>query len=250
MGLFSRRSESRPAPASSLAVPVASGRQLSSKLGLDESLAALDAAVRTLNAPPYQHMPALAPAGYTWLDDGPEPDCVMTLSDEDGHPIMATFWRRVDGTRSGLFPLGSGDDRLQRLPVIGYWKQQDPSLSSTGVLPARLIQYEVPNLPADYYANILILGGFPISDVNQRVMRAHVTMLFKLKAYQYISSQDQRLASRFMDEHSNSSPEQLMRKMATWEKGLIPYIQELPGRMQGILLEEKDAEVWKQLERY
>jgi hypothetical protein len=194
-------------------------------------------------------MPALAPAGYTWLNDGAAPDLVMAFSDQDGHPILAAFWDRPDGTTSGLFPLGSGDRQLEQMPIIGHWKQRDRSLTSIGTFPGRLVRYEVPELPNDYFANILTLGGYPTSQFNQRIMTAHVAMMLKLKAHQHISSQDQRMASRFADTHDGASPQQILEDLGTWNYGVVPYIQDLPGRIQGLLLENMDGQVWKDLER-
>ncbi|MCZ2826091.1 MULTISPECIES: hypothetical protein [unclassified Modestobacter] len=196
-------------------------------------------------------MPALAPAGYTWLGDGAEPDRVVTFSDGDGSPIIATFWERGDATEAGLFPLGSGDDRLQRLPIIGHWKQQDRSLSSTGVLPDGLLRYDVPELPADYVADILMTGSYPISNHNQRIMLTQVAIMFKLKAYQLISSQDQLLGSRFIEEHDGASPQQVLEDLGSWDHDVVPYIQDIPGRIKGLLLENTaEGNAWKDLERY
>jgi len=251
MPLFSRRNADRSQPPPSGPKPMASGRHLSSSLQLEGSISALDAAVRGIAAPPYQHMPALAPAGHTWLGGEPRPAAVLCFSDDGGYPVMATFWSEGGGTRSGLFPLGSGDERLQQLPVIGHWKRQDPSLSSIGTLAPRQIRYEVPVLPPDYFANILILGGAPISDRNQRVMSAHVAMMFKLKAQQFISSENEHLARRFVDSHEGASPQQVLADLGDWNNDVIPYIQDIPGRVQGLLLGNPgDTEVWKQLERY
>jgi hypothetical protein len=66
--------------------------------------------------------------------------------------------------------------------------------------------------------------------------------MFLLKANQFISSQDARLASRFVDDHQlrPDNAERLLQDilddLAAWNPQVIPYIQELPYRNRAILL--------------
>lgn len=75
--------------------------------------------------------------------------------------------------------------------------------------------------------------------------------MFKLKAYQLISSQDQLLGSRFIEEHDGASPQQVLEDLGSWDHDVVPYIQDIPGRIKGLLLENTaEGNAWKDLERY
>lgn len=78
-----------------------------------------------------------------------------------------------------------------------------------------------------------------------------VVVGFKIKAYQFISSQDERAASRFVDQHAASSPQEILDALAAWNPDVVPYMQDLPYRVQGVMLQALGSQgsFWEGLER-
>jgi hypothetical protein len=253
VGLFSKRKSSEPLVTGPPRYMMASGRRLKSSLDAEPSVNTLNAAAHTYSEPPYEHTPLVTPVGYTWLGDEP-PTQVVGFDDVDKYILIAALWERSDGTDIGLFPLGKGDDRIQGMPVVGYMKKADPSLSSTGTYPERLFALIPPRLTDDYFADFLMLGNLPVSPHNMALLDSKVAGMFKIKAWELIKSKDQRMATRFVDEHESSSAQEVLDALGRWNPGVVAYIQGLPYRVRGIALSGDGAAgadgFWGDFERY
>ncbi len=253
MGLFSRRSAApgQP-PAKPGRVPLASGRRLQSSLGAEQVVKVLESAVSAYKKRPYEHTPLVVPVGYEWLSAGAPPAMAYGFDDVDDFIILAALWLNGTGTEIGLFPLGSGDDRLQNIPAIGHMKRLDSSLTSTGTIPANSIALKSPQITDAFLSNLLALGGFPETPLNLAVADAELASLLKIKAWEFIRSRDERAASRFVENHDTASAQTVLDDLAAWNAGVVPYIQELPYRIQGIVLTREDGEpahFWHNMER-
>jgi hypothetical protein len=71
--------------------------------------------------------------------------------------------------------------------------------------------------------------------------------MFLIKAQEYIGSQDQRRAARFVEEHRPTPmnaldlPQLILDDLGAWNPGVLPYVQELPYRVRAILLQRDEA---------
>ncbi len=252
MGLFnSGRTKRSRTPAKPGRVPLASGRRLQSSLGAERVLEVLEAAVSAYKKRPYEHTPLVVPVGYEWLSAEAPPAMAYGFDDVDNFIILAAFWRNGSGTTIGLFPLGSGDDRLANIPAIGHMKLLDASLTSTGTIPANSIALKPPQVTDAFLSNLLTLGGYPATPLNMAIADAELASLFKIKAWEFMRSRDERAASRFVETHGHVSAQTVLDDLAAWNAGVVPYIQELPYRIQGIVMTREDgpANFWKNMER-
>src|SRR5579859_7910412 len=119
MGFFKRLSTSSETgqPA---ALPLGSGRRIRSDLTLADCLATLEAVIRSFTQLQSVHRSAYVVPGWQWNGaSGSSPDTVVSFNDTDTYPLFAAFWPSQSVTECALFPLGSGDDRLMQMPIIG-----------------------------------------------------------------------------------------------------------------------------------
>ena len=72
--------------------------------------------------------------------------------------LLVTLTPAAWGTEAGIFPLGSGDDRLT-LPVVGHWKMRDNSLSSTGQWPGGTVRLAPPPVTDQLVDDTLAAAG-------------------------------------------------------------------------------------------
>jgi hypothetical protein len=205
-------------------------------LGPDEFTQVLNEAVRAYKTPPYEHTPLIYPPGYLWLSGDTPPSTVLSFDDVDDTIIVAPLWTRASGIEIALFPLGSGDERLQGLAVIGEIKRRDPSLRSIGTYPENTVALTSPPITEMFLANFLTLAGYPATPGNLAIADIQLAGLFKIKAWEFINSRDPRTAERFVAEHGRAPAQRVLDDLAAWNPGVIPYIQELPYRVQGVVL--------------
>jgi len=240
MPFISKRKASA-SPAAPAGVVLSSGRRLSSQNDLATFVETLDVVVRSYMAPPYRGMPLVTDVGYTWQGDDP-PSRVVGIYAEDGYLLTVPLWRLPKGgTEIGVFPLGSGDERLQQLLEIGYWKQRDRSLQSVGTFSGGRLTLLAPPLPQDYFVNFIAALGYPPTVHNIALLMDHARQQFSLKAYQFIGQQDPRGAERFIERHRASLPQQVLDDLVAAHPQFTPYIQELPYRIWGLLAEVSEA---------
>ena len=239
MAVFKRRPvEAKTVP------PMGSGRRLRTALDAQGCVTLIDQLSRSYREPPYPKMPSFIYPGWRWLDSSvPQPQFAACCTDENDDFMLFTFWPGDGGTEMGLFPLGSSDERLQALPIIGNWKMRDPSLSSTGTWPARLLVLQAPHLADDYFPEILATAGFPATPVNLAALTCMIHRMFLIKAGQALGSVDERAAGGFVDSHlwfdgaGPEYPQQLLHDLAAAAPEVLPYIQDLPWRVRAILLQ-------------
>jgi len=247
----SKKERDRPGPPS-----LGSGRRLSSSGDQQEVLAALEDVIRSYRAPQYPDMPAYFDAGWTWPNEEmPAPDRAVSCTDSNDDFLLVTLRTAGTGTELGVFPLGAGDDRLQR-PIFGHWKQRDPSLTSTGTWPAHLVVLAPPPVPEDYVAELIGRRGFPASPFNVALGWTHVCQHFALKASQgvEVATKSHAAAMRFIDEHGSDRPDRslaqrILADLALVDYGILPYIQDIPMRIRALLLHSEEGELWKELKR-
>lgn len=247
MGLFTKRSTS---PSTAAAAPsLASGRRLRSDQDIDQCIQILDQIMASYRDH-REHFPEVIPCGHRWLDrETAAPDKVVCCDDESGDFLAFALWSQPAWTQIGLFPLGSGDERLTH-PIVGHWKMRDKSLTSVGTFRPKLIALTAPVLPANFLTEMLEIAEVTISEHNVGVLRAQVGQMFLIKAYEFISSRDTPAANRFVDGHVIRQDnverilQDILNDLAAWNPQVTPYIQSLPYRVRAILLaRDEDGEV-------
>jgi hypothetical protein len=240
MGLFGRRDRQQR---DTTVPPMGSGRALQSGQSPTDGLATLDRVIRAYRPPNYHHSPSYVPAGWEWLSADDRPEIVVAFNDQGGDFMLLAIWP-APPTRLGLFPLGSGDERLRTVPVIGLWKQADPSLMSTGVVAAESIRLMTPVVPSDYVHEMLVTADCEPTAENVASTGTKVGEMFLIKALQCISSRSESEAQRFGAAHRYTGEpfaefyQSILDDLVRWDPGITPYIQELPARIRAIMLEE------------
>ncbi len=239
-------------------LPLSSGRRLRSDLALADCLATLEAVVRSYTQLKSVHRAAYVVPSWRW-NGAPEsaPNTVVSFDDTDEYPLFAAFWSSQRATECALFPLGSGDERLMQMPIIGYWKQRDPSLTSIGLVPQGQFAVTPPRLPDQYFNDILMTAGFPASPRNVAAVGLKIAEMFAIKAWEFIKTKDPRGAEAFINNHAyhggpvHSHCQGILDDIAAWRNGaLLPYIQDLPMRCRAFLLERlDDSSFWDDFER-
>jgi hypothetical protein len=198
----------------------------------------------------YEHLPHWVDTGFNWLGSGPAPSRVISGQDAAGDFLLVALWPVGAGTEAGLFPLGSGDDRLG-LPIIGHWKMQDPSLTSVGLFPAASVALRAPRIPAGYLETTLQLGGKQPTPDNIAALRDMTAQQMLVKAYQFISSQNERQAQAFVDARRQTTDlQRILDDLGDWDPGVLPYLQDLPLRIRGLMLSPEiraESPLWKSL---
>jgi hypothetical protein len=231
---------------------------LRSGLDPDACLANLEQVLLGYRPPKYAHMPSYFVPGWRWNDEAtPAPAQAVVCDDSNDDFVLVALWPAASGTELGLFPLGSGDDRLQALPLIGHWKQRDPSLTSIGVVPGGSVTLRPPRLPDDFLHGLLVGGGRPATERNLELAAHKMNEQFVIKAFQFIGSKDQRAADRFIDAHAwrpgsgIAGLQAVLDDLAAPFPVVLPYMQDLPMRARAILLEYVDSgnSFWESLDR-
>jgi len=255
MGRFSRKKEPATASGPAALPRFGAGRRLRCSQPPTEAVATI-ANVLEASAPTnYQHMPPLSPAAIDWFGEEPAPLEAWSGSHGLDDFLVFTLWPDGGGSRVGLFPLGGSEDSLN-IPFIGLWKQADASLSSIGIYEPRQFALRAPELPATYFEDILEMAGRSVSPQNVAILAEQISEMFVAKANQFMSSQDPRGAARFLENHrwtgDVSLPQQILHDLGNWNYQVIPYIQDLPYRAQGILLEPGSdgtltANIWQRM---
>lgn len=250
MALFGKkRVEMRSAPS------LGSGRRLSSAQSIEACLSLLEEIIWSYREPQYPEMPAYFYPGWIWQSEESEcPDEAVCCDDSQDDFLVITFRTLETNVEIGMFPLGSGDDRLQDMPIIGHWKQRDPSLSSTGTFPGRLITLAPPMVEEDYCAELIGQRNFPPTDHNLFVAWSIVCQMFLLKSMQFIQSQDRRSADIFVARHKSSPAgsalaQQILDELAEANYGILPYMQDIPMRIRALLLSSESGSPWDELQR-
>jgi hypothetical protein len=232
-----------------------SGRSLRSSSSESDCLTTLNAIARPRES--RSELPPVITPGWTWT--GPEeqrPSRVISCDDQNADFLMICFWREPKATSIGLFPLGSGDDRLMQQPIIGAWKQRDQSLSSTGLLPAGVLRISAPVLASDYGESLLADGGYPATPDNVDSALGVVNQMMLLKANEFLSTQSKNDASRFVEGHrwvagsGLKGLQSVLTDLCIALPAALPYVQDLPLRIRGILLDSQEhGGFWKDLQR-
>jgi hypothetical protein len=254
MALFRRRDQSvQQAPT----IPrFGAGRRLETDENIAQVLTTIERVLEVHAPTRYQHMPAVQPARVEWYGEGRQPDVSSTCSYGADDIFVFALWSGGP-TLVGLFPLGGGEAELNT-PFIGQWKQADPSLRSVGRFEPRQLGLLAPPVDDAYFREVLRLGGVEPTARNQATIARQVSELFALKAMEFMSSKDARAADRFVDAHrwdgDVNLPQRILDDLGWWNTQIIPYLHDLPWRVQGILLEpgpsgRPEAPIWQQMER-
>ncbi len=253
MALFGRRNTTPPKPPTR--PRFGAGRRLTTTQQPELCIATL-AQVRQEIAPAkYQHMPSLYPAAIAWYGEEPLPSEARSCSYGTDDFFVFLFWPRQGGTTIGLFPLGGSEESL-RAPLIGLWKQADASLTSVGRFEPHQLSLLAPRLGERYYTDILEVAGVAPTDHNIAVLARQVAELFKIKAHEFMSRQDPRAASRFLADRPWTGDielaQRVLKDLGNWNYQVLPYIQYLPWRVRGIILEPGDdgrpaAPMWEDM---
>jgi hypothetical protein len=234
-----------------------SGRRLRSSLAASDCLVTLEDLLLSYRTPKYKYLSSYFYPGWSWNSPDEAPSTVVCFDDTNDDFMLATLWPAGDGTEFGLFPLGSGDGRLETMPIIGHWKTRDASLSSIGTIPGGKITLQAPRLADDYIDGIVTAAGYPATPSNIHAVGSKTSELFFIKALQFISSNDRRAADHFAASHRYDGGlpgpfcQSLLDDLVVWNPGVLPYIQALPMRMRALLLENVDTkgELWRDLDR-
>ena len=198
------------------------------------------------------------PTGIQWMAPEGQPSLAVSGNDESDHFLLFTLAPAPYGTEAGIFPLGSGDARLT-LSVVGHWKRNDNSLSSTGTWPPNTVRLAPPPIDDRLIDGTLLAAGYPVTPGNRAKLAQHFSMLFLIKCQEFVSSREgARGAERFVDNHKQSADgaslsgplRSALQLLAEWEPGVLPYIQDLPLRCRAMLLERvgSDGGIWSEFE--
>ncbi len=233
------------------------GRRLASNRDLRACVTTILGVLEVHAPTKYQHMPTLYESAVIWHGKKPLPAEAWTCSYGVDDIFVFVLWPTAAGTETGLFPLGGGEDSLNT-PFIGQWKQADASLRSIGRFDAGQLTLLPPEIDRSYYEETLRLAGKPTTDANIAILAEQVAQMFTVKAYEAIAKvgRDERGADRFIDGHrwtgDLSLPQRVLNDLGDWNYKIVPYIQDLPWRVRGILLEPRpdgtsEAVVWQRM---
>ncbi|WP_216590175.1 hypothetical protein [Streptomyces brasiliscabiei] len=209
----------------------------------------------------YPALPHLVPAGHSWLGPGEEaPAAVYASEDQAGDFLLLTFGRTNQGTLLGVFPLGSGPERLN-MPLIGNLKMRDGSLRSVGAFPDGSIALTAPTVPHSLIEDTLTSAGYPHTVENRAMLADRLFTMAATKGYQFISNMESEAAGRRQSAAWRQRAEgcgtlvepiqMVVDDLAAWNVGALPYIQDLPLRAQSILLDAvgNAGSFWETLDR-
>src|SRR4051812_31093236 len=164
MPLFRKNERHRPQPQER--PTFGRGRRLASDLAAEACVETLRGVLESCAPTRYRHMPVLNEAAVLWRGDQPSPAAAWSCSYGADDIFVFTFWPHPAGTTAvGLFPFG-GEDGSLSTPLIGQWKQADPTLRSTGLFEAGQLTLLPPRIDADYFNDLLRLGGKAETEAN------------------------------------------------------------------------------------
>lgn len=87
-------------------------------------------------------------------------------------------------------------------------------------------------------------AGKSVEHSNIEALVRQTTMMFVLKVQGYIAQTDPRGAERFIADHAWTGdltlPQRVLDDTANWKSGVVPYLQDLPWRVRGLLLERSE----------
>lgn len=259
MGIFrkdkpqQREAEVQPGTAS-----MSSGRRLRSSLSVTECADTLQQVFGAYRARRYPELPPLVPAGTVWGAAEFAPSLVLSGVDAADNFLLITLADTGMGTEAGIFPLGTGEARLN-LSVVGHWKQRDKSLTSVGTWSPDAVRLAPPPVSDALIQSTLQAAGYPVTAANQERIAKQFTVMFLIKCQGFVETREgARGADRFADHHKKAadwnSPTGPLRSalqlLAEWNTGVLPYIQDLPPRCRAILLENvgEQGTFWSELE--
>jgi hypothetical protein len=243
--------------------PLGSGQRLATSQDVMQCVRLLEGLLLTYRTPKYQHLPPYVYPGWTWNGSSAAPMTVVACDDRAGDFMLIAFWPAGTGSEAGVFPLGSGDDRLKSLPLVEDWAARDATLRPTGTFGAGLIRLAPPQVTRAFTEDLLATAGFPHTPHNLARATRQLAIMLLIKAQEFISIQDPRAAQRFCQDHAaekffaarpGSPPEDclnwILADLAAWNYGLLPYIQELPVRLRAIMLNSVGkAPFWDELKQ-
>lgn len=237
--------------------PLGSGRRLRNDLELSDCLAHLKALIFSYRAPESAYRSAYVIPGWRWKGVQQFPETAISFWDSNDNFLLAAFWPNNNGTECGLFPLGSGDERLLSLPIIDHWHHRDPSLRSIGVIPGGQITLAPPRVPDQFVDEIFKVAGFPASPYNLQTIGVKLGQMFLARAHQFMASKDPQAANRFVQSHRYNGGsfqrfyQNILDDLAVWNPDVLPYIQDTPMRVRAISLEAvgSTGSMWDELER-
>ena len=238
MGLFSKRD----APPTPRRAAMGSGRRLRSSLTASAFHQTVEGLMADYHPPKRPGMPAAVPAGHHWQALTRAPSSTLCGEDGAGDFLLVTVWDNGRSVEAGVFPLGTGDERL-RLPFIGHLKQRDPSLTSIGVIAAGSITLQAPRVPSQLPQDVLHAAGLAASPRNIELICQQIASMFLIKAHQFIGAEDPHAADAFVASNRPSpglatqSLQRILDNLGAWNPQVLPYIQDLPYRVRSILLE-------------
>lgn len=258
MGIFTRDKRQQGGAARAATLPLGSGRRLRSDLGPEDCSQVLLQVFDGYRPRRRPDMEPLVPTGIRWTTADGTPSIAVSGGDESDDFVLFTLAPAGRGTEAGVFPLRGGN-----LAVVGHWKQRDRSLTSVGSWPPGTVCLTPPPVDEALVYGTLQAAGYPVTPGNVATMARQFTMLFLVKCQEFVSSREgARGAERFMTTHQQwqqqGSPsladlvQAPLRLLAEWEPAVLPYVQDLPGRIRSILLEsagDGHGSVWSELER-
>lgn len=239
--------------------PMGSGRRLRSKLSPVDCAEVLRQVFGAYRQQRYPELPLLVPAGARWTPGECAPSLVLSGNDDSDKFLLITLAGTHSGTEAGIFPLDSGEDRLN-LSVVGHWKQRDNSLASVGTWPPRTVSLAPPPVDDGLIDSTLQAGGYPLTTVNRAKMAQQFTVMFLVKCQGFVSLKEgSRGEERFLATHEQRADRttltgplrSALQLLTEWNSGVLPYVQDLPLRCRAILLEGVGDEgtMWSDLER-
>jgi hypothetical protein len=254
MGFFKRRgSANDTSRAQTPSIGLGSGRRLRSDLQATDCMATLGSVLTGYGLPasvvdgkPSKYRTPYVAAGWRWAGSpNEEPGSVVSFQDSNQQVLFAAFWPITAGTEIGVFPVGEGDQRLSALPIIGHWKQQDPSLSSIGVIPTDQVLITPPHVRDEYFVEIVEASGYPLTLDNLAAVGGTIARMFLGKAFELIVTKDRRVADQFVQNHSYeitsfneySHSQRVLDDLGRWDPVVLFYIQDLPMRVRALALE-------------
>ncbi|MFF2539724.1 hypothetical protein [Streptomyces cyaneofuscatus] len=261
MGLFNRRGKPSRAGRTAPTAMLGSGRKLTSSLPLGAAVQCVEDLMDSYRDRAYPHLPHLVPAGHTWHGPAEEaPAAVYASQDQAGDFLLLTFGRTGGGTLLGVFPLGSGHERLQ-MPLIGNLKMRDGSLSSVGTFPERSVALTAPAVPRTLVEDTLTTAGYPHTPENLAVLADQLFTMTVTSGFQFINHLESEAAGRRWSADWRQRAEEcttlvepiqmVVDDLAAWNTDTLPFIQDIPLRPQSILLEAvgNQGSIWETLER-
>jgi hypothetical protein len=231
-----------------------SGRRLTSSQNSTDVIDSVGRVLDVHSPAPYAAMGALHRAQVEWRGDGPRPVATFTCTYGADEIFVLTMANDGPGTLIGLFPLGND----LTTPLVGQWKQADGSLSSVGTFAPGTVALRPPTLASSYFEDMLRAAGFDTRKENALQLCEQVLSMFNVKAYQFITSAEPWAAESFISQHRWTGDldacDRLLADLGNWNRSVIPYIQDLPDRVRGLLLERDStgsltADIWQRVAR-